>query len=337
MKSEQIKEWFIKNAKLYFTSIELTQNCNFACKHCYCTDKQSQNLSLKEYISIIDKLHDTGCLYLNLTGGEILTNKNFKEIYVYAKNKGFVIDLLTNGSLIDDQIIEVFKELPPNSIAITIYGVNRIDYQNFTGNGDNFDKTIAGLEKLKENSIPFVLRTVATKTLRDSLFRGEFELLAKRYETTFKYDVIVFPKTSGDTSPLGECMGIDDIIKLESMSTTRKEAWEMEIQNNAGFTWSCQGGLNSMTIDHRGNAFICGLYRNNPISILENDINDVLDHLRGIHERHIHIVKNNTCSACDKRAICKWCPAYSTIYNNNEFDRIDFFCDLAEARVNTFG
>ena len=67
MKSNEIKEWFVSNKKLYFTSIELTQNCNFRCRHCYCADKESENLPLEDWIKIIDKLYSTGCLFLNFS------------------------------------------------------------------------------------------------------------------------------------------------------------------------------------------------------------------------------------------------------------------------------
>ena len=33
MKVEEIKNWYLKKEKLYFASIELTQNCNFKCKN----------------------------------------------------------------------------------------------------------------------------------------------------------------------------------------------------------------------------------------------------------------------------------------------------------------
>lgn len=337
MKSKDIREWFISNEKLYFASIEITQNCNFRCKHCYCTDKDSESLSLENYVNIIDKLHSTGCLFLNFTGGEIFTHKYFTDIYTYAKNKGFIIDLLTNASLLNNQLIELFKKLPPNNIAITIYGTCEDDYLKFTGNKDNFNKTIKALELLKLNNIPFVLRTVATKTLRNSLLNKEFEKLAERFDTTFKYDPIVFPKTTGDIDPLNESMEVNEIIDLEMHTALRKQAWKREINSNKKFNWSCNGGVNSMAIDFQGNAFICGLYRKNPISIIHNDINTVLNHLREIHKEHVKIVESNECSTCDKRNICKWCPAYSFIYNNNENKRIKFFCDLAKGRVKAFG
>ncbi|WP_304180922.1 radical SAM protein [Leptotrichia trevisanii] len=337
MKVEKIKELYIKKRKLYFASIELTQNCNFKCKHCYCANKKSKNLSLNNHIKIIDKLYSADCLFLNFTGGEIFTYEYFKEIYTYAKNKGFIIDLLTNASLINNNIIELFKKFPPNNIAITIYGANEEDYNNFTGNKNNYKKTMQSLKLLKENNIPFVLRTVVTKTLNESLLQGKFEKIAKEFDTSFKYDPIVFPKTNGETTPLNECLEIDQIIKLDC--NFRENSWKKIIQENKRkkFIWNCNAGINSMAIDFQGNAFICGLYRNEPISILENSIEKVLLHLKKIHQRHLNIVENNHCSNCYNRKICKWCPAYSYIYNNNETDKIDFFCKLSQERMKVFG
>lgn len=337
MKSKEIKEWYINNEKLYFASIELTENCNFRCRHCYCPDKESENLSLKDWFKIIDKIHSIGCLFLNFTGGEIFTFKYFKEVYSYAKNKGFIIDLLTNISLLNNELIELFKKLPPNNIAITIYGTCEDDYLKFTGKKENYVKVIKALELLRSNNINFVLRTVATKTLRNSLINGEFEKLAERFNTTFKYDPIVFPKTTGEREPLKECMEVDEIINLEMHTTLRKDAWKRKIEDSEKYNWSCKGGVSSMAIDFQGNAFICGLYRKNPISILDYDIDMVLDHLREIHKEHVRIVESNECSTCDKRNICKWCPAYSFIYNKNDNEKIEFFCDLAKGRVEAFG
>lgn len=337
MKLQEIKEWYIKNDKLYFASIELTQNCNFRCRHCYCEHDGEDILSSDTYIEIIDKLYSTGCLFLNFTGGEIFTNKDFKKIYLYAKNKGFIIDLLTNISLLNDDIIKLFKEYPPNNIAITLYGTTPEEYQLFTGNKENYYKVMNALNLLKENNIRFVLRTVAAKTLLPSLLNARFEKIAEEFDTTFKYDPIIFPKTSGDKTPLAECLNVKQIVELEKITPLRNIAWKNEICSQKKFNWSCKAGFNSMAIDYKGNAFLCGLFRKYPISIINNNIDKVLEHLHKIHMQHIKIMENNECSRCKYRNICKCCPAYSGIYNNNEYAKIDFFCDLAKARTNAFG
>ena len=51
----------------------------------------------------------------------------------------------------------------------------------------------------------------------------------------------------------------------------------------------------------------------------------------------MEVVKKNECNKCENRDICKWCPAYAYIFNHSDDKRIDFFCQLAEARVKYYG
>lgn len=337
MEIEAIKQLYIERKKIFFASMELTQYCNFTCKHCYCSDKNKKNMMLENYLNIIDKLYDMGCLFLNFTGGEILTNKYFREIYTYAKEKGFIVDLMTNGSLINDNIIDLFLRLPPRNISITIYGTNSSEYEKFTGSAENFEKVMHGLDLLKANNINFVLRTIATQTFYDSLEKKRFEKIADHYDTDFRYDPIIFPKTSGDKTPLSECLSECQIVTLEKNNTLRKEAWKKIMESDNNFCWECKAGINSLAIDFEGNAFVCGLYRKRPISILNEKVEIVLRHLKEIHNEHVHIMETNECSECTMRKFCKWCPAYSYIYNLNETNSIDFFCKLTKERIKTFG
>ena len=166
---------------------------------------------------------------------------------------------------------------------------------------------------------------------------GSFDRLAYKYQTSYKYDPIIFPQTSGNSSPLKQCLTVDEIIALENSNPKRREAWHSIIRSNKTFNWGCMGGINSMAIDYKGDAHVCGLYRLKPISLLNNDMQTVLDHLSKIHIEHRHIVTSNSCSQCKNRGICKWCPAYSYIYNGVDDARIDFFCQLSKARVKHFG
>lgn len=335
MNINEIKKWYITQQQIYFASIELTQNCNFSCKHCYCTEKNSQNLSITQLKKIVDKLYNIKCLFLNFTGGEIFTYKELHKLYIYAKNKGFMIDLVTNGSLINDKDILLFKALPPHNILITLYGTSRQEYINFTGK-DTFENVMGTLQKLKNNNISFSLRTVATKTLKSSIETFRFEEIANKFNASFRYDPIIFPKTSGDNSPLSECLSPSDIATLEYNTPLRRKKWKELFKKDIDFLWSCKAGINSMAIDHNGNAYICGLYRHFPISILKEDIHIVLEHLREIHYNHTNIINNNSCSKCSYRHLCKWCPAYSKIYNNNEDKPVEFFCELAKKREELF-
>ena len=93
MKSEIINAIYGDNKKLSKSIIEINGYCNFKCDHCYICSKKE--LSLKNFKKAVDELYDLECLSILITGGECLLNPNFKEMYLYAKKKGFLLNINT--------------------------------------------------------------------------------------------------------------------------------------------------------------------------------------------------------------------------------------------------
>ena len=85
--------------------MELTTLCNFKCKHCFLEKHTNPGLSTQEIIKIIDELRNFGVYELQFTGGEIFTRKDIMEIIRYARKLKFKVSLLTNVSLISEEII----------------------------------------------------------------------------------------------------------------------------------------------------------------------------------------------------------------------------------------
>ncbi|UCG54887.1 MAG: radical SAM protein, partial [Dehalococcoidia bacterium] len=75
---------------------ELTYRCNVHCSHCYVVDRSGVELSFNEIASILRQLADDGCLFLTLTGGEVLLRNDFLEIARYARGLGFALKVFTN-------------------------------------------------------------------------------------------------------------------------------------------------------------------------------------------------------------------------------------------------
>ena len=64
-------------------------------------DARRRELTKEEHFRVLDELAEMGCFWLLYTGGEIFARKDFLEIYTYAKQKGFLITLFTNGTIIN--------------------------------------------------------------------------------------------------------------------------------------------------------------------------------------------------------------------------------------------
>lgn len=101
----------------YFPKMNLmiTGKCNLNCLHCFnAKDNAPLNteLTYEQVLSILDQARDIGIHAFTITGGEPLVHKRFLDIVraIYERNM-FIFELNTNGLLITQQMLDVFKEL----------------------------------------------------------------------------------------------------------------------------------------------------------------------------------------------------------------------------------
>src|SRR6202789_938122 len=188
-------------------SIEVTRRCPLECLHCYnnlpMADRAARNreLSLEEYRRLLDQIADAGCFWILFTGGEIFARPDFLEIYGYAKSKGFLVTLFTNGTMITERIADFLAEYRPFAIEITLYGATRKHYDALTHIPGSYDRCIRGIRLLLDRKLPLKLKTVPT-----TINRHEVEKMQRRgqenFGVDFKFDTLVNPRPDCPQSPL---------------------------------------------------------------------------------------------------------------------------------------
>ena len=148
-------------------TIELSHRCPLDCAHCYNNlpmndaDARRAELSTQEYFNLLDEIADLGCLWLCFTGGEIFARRDFFDIYEYAKRKGFLITLFTNGILIDERVADRLAQMPPFVMEITLYGRTKETYEALTRIPGSWEKCMRGIRLLLARNLPLKLKTVA--------------------------------------------------------------------------------------------------------------------------------------------------------------------------------
>ena len=127
--------------------LELTNNCNLKCVHCYVVkEKTRSELNYSEIINLLDQLADAGCLWLALTGGEVLTRDDFFDIAFYAKKKNFALRIMTNGTLIDESAADSIAELAPVAVDMSLYSATKDTHDTITQTKGSFEKTLRAIE-----------------------------------------------------------------------------------------------------------------------------------------------------------------------------------------------
>src|SRR5258706_7500926 len=179
-------------------SIEMTRRCPLECKHCYNNlpmgdlPARNRELSKEEHFQLIDQLVEVGAFWLLYTGGEIFARKDFLEIYTYAKQKGFLVTLFTNGTLITEKIADYLVEWPPFAIEITLYGRTKETYEALTQIPGSYERCLRGIKLLREKGLPLKLKTVATSINKHEIFA--MKQFADDLGVEFKFDGQINPR-----------------------------------------------------------------------------------------------------------------------------------------------
>ncbi|EHI0238429.1 radical SAM protein, partial [Escherichia coli] len=313
-----------------------TQHCNFKCLHCYCPTKKV-HMDYNDVIACIDKLYSMGVLYLTFTGGEAFLYKRFDEIYTYAKNKGFIISIMSNLSYITDVTKKILIKYPPKVIMITLYGTGADEYAKFTINKSAFKRVIENIKFLYSNNIDFMLKAIIGKETIPAALEGKFDDIARVYKKEIMYDAIIFPQKDLMRGKLSQRASIDDIINFEHSNPETVSFWRKSISNMTSQACiKCGGGINSLSIDAGGYASICSLYVEDKISFLSNDEKTIRKYLKDSHNKMQSYYINSKCSTCDQKSICRWCAAYANLEHGNSSEPIDFMCELAQRRISAF-
>ena len=155
---------------------ELTCRCNLHCIMCYTDcfntpDRIRQELSFAEIVRIMDEVQEAGCLELCLTGGEPLVRKDFLDIYAYAKQKGFLLTVFTNGTLLTEKIADYWVLYPPSMIEISFHGLTQQSFEQITQGLGSYERCLAGIRLILERNLPLTLKTSGMTVNRDEVLR----------------------------------------------------------------------------------------------------------------------------------------------------------------------
>lgn len=150
---------------------ELTPLCNFSCGICYVHLMKDQLgdsavMTVEQWKDLMYQAWQAGMMACSLTGGECLSYPGFEELFLFLRDLGINVSVLTNGSLIDDRLIRFFRQHKPSGIQITLYGWNEDVYERVTGKRA-FARVTDNIRKLTDAGINVAITVTPSHDLGD--------------------------------------------------------------------------------------------------------------------------------------------------------------------------
>lgn len=139
----------------------LSYTCNMHCEHCF-VSKKKDKLSTNDIKKLIDKLYEYGLVMVYYTYGEPLLARNFSEVCQYVKRKGLVQILMTNGSLISQEVLCDIKENNISNIFISIDDINHEEHDLNRGVDGAYEKALSAIRMCKKAGLKVGISTTIT-------------------------------------------------------------------------------------------------------------------------------------------------------------------------------
>jgi radical SAM protein with 4Fe4S-binding SPASM domain len=335
------KNWQIDRPNV--CQFELTFSCDFHCLYCYsdCYNKPShikRELSTQQIKFILDKVYDAGCLWLCFTGGDPLRRKDFLEIYDYAKQKGFIITIFTNGYSLTKEIADFLKAKPPFVVEITLNAVNKKTFEEISGLADSYEKTMKAINMLIKRKIPLKIKTMVIKNNLEQLpkIKKFVEALGLRFDPS----PFIHARLNGDLTPCSlrispqQALGLDgqfdtDAIQENEFNCSNRLNRDNRPKADSDYLFRCAaGGKDGIHIDPYGKMFFCLSLRQPSIDVLRQDIQEGLFRLFP-KMRKERLVKGSTCRSCGIRYLCYSCPGNAFLEKGDMESHLEWYCELA--------
>lgn len=310
---------------------ETTLKCNMACKHCGSNAGQSRHneLTLDESIKLVRDLHELETRYVVLSGGEPFLNPNWYEIGTEVKNCGMKLGFVSNGYMINNEIIKKLSSLDIEIIGISIDGGKEIhDIIRCKG---SFDNAVNNIKRLQKVGITTGIITSLSKLNINSLDDVLFTCIANninawQIQTTVPMGRMERELTLSNQEYKKACNWISRTRKNYSDLICINGADSMglgckELVSDIPYT-ECNAGIKVLGIRANGDvtgclsimndAYIEGNIRTKPLKEIWNDPNAFK-----YNRQHKGVTGN--CKQCDTPQNCKGgCTSINIAVNHEE-------------------
>ncbi len=247
---------------LDFIWLELREDCNLRCMHCYAASEVGRaianRLSIDEWKRILEEANGLGCRNMQFIGGEpFLFGPMIFDLSEHAKGLGYQsMEIFSNLTFLKNEWVDSLVRLDL-SVACSLYSKRPEIHDQITGVAGSFERTIGNIRRLLERGIrPRVCTTVTRHN--EAYVQETMEFLSELGIKNFGYDAVRPAGRGGDRSLVPKKLVVREIHR------TQPEFAEVDrttfVRNLSGN--SCWQG--KLVIASTGDVFPCIMQRDSP-------------------------------------------------------------------------
>ncbi len=330
------------NGKPQLTSlhIEINSICNEKCIHCYIPHENKISwIDSNLFYNILDQCKDMRLLHLTLSGGEPMLHNDFCDFLRKIKEYNFSVNILSNLTLVNDEILEEMKGYSLLSVQVSLYSMNADIHDQITQVKGSYEKTIDAIYKLLENNIPMQISCPIMKQNKNCY--DDVIKWAKKHNVNVNNDYIIIAQYDHVLKNLDCRLSINEI----------RDVLENKIKNNINYLEEIEKEAEKKK-EFKSDDFVCTVC-DSSLCVADNGMvypcvgwqSFILGNL---YETHLHEIWNNSkkvqylrelrkhdfplCIKCDSKEYCTMCMVRNANESpyGNPLDVNEYFCNVVK-------
>lgn len=334
--TDLLTDYFKENPQIFSFQFELTSRCNERCRHCYLPGSRDfHDMETDLVMSILDQLAEMGTLKVTFSGGECLLHPDFIPILRHARENDFSISVLSNLTLLTDEIISALKNANIDLLQASVYSMNPEEHDYITQLPGSHAKTIAGLERLIAADVPV---QISCPTMRKT-YESYKSVLDWAYSHRIKgyTDYIMMARTDKSTDNLANRLTLDetesllrDIINFDIEYRAILDT-DAELSPPNPDEHICGAGVDSMCVAADGEFYPCSGFQGYPLgNAHSHSVADVWNNSEAIKKLRAVAWKDfPKCLKCEAKSYCAMCMVRNLNETGSIFEVSKHFCDVA--------
>lgn len=331
------KNIFNQNDFLRSIHIEIVNECNERCLHCYIPhDLKTKTINSSLFYRIIQEGRDMNIINVTMSGGEPLLHKDFLGFLRRCRELALSVNVLSNLTLLTDDILNEMKNNPLLSVQTSIYSMDSRVHDAITKVQGSLNKTKAGVLKLLKAGIPVQISCPIMKQNKDS-FIGVIKW-GNENNIYVAIDYVIFATYDHTNRNLINRLSLDEVKTAFDKQLTKKYADYLYDVAKEKYAMTENDPICSICryyfcISAEGDVFPCVGWQTNKIgSLFDNSVKEIWENSKDI--KWLREIKRKSfpkCVSCEDRGYCTVCMMSNSNENSDgdKFKINDFHCKVA--------
>jgi len=268
-----------------------------------------------------------------------MLHKHFCEFLKKCRELEFSVSLLTNLTLINDEILEEMKRNPLLGVQTSLYSMTTEIHDNITKKKGSFVKTQKAILELVKNKIPLQLSCPIMQQNKNSY--QDVISWASEYQIPVGDDYVIIAKHDHSTDNLVCRMTlpeVKDVIRKRSIFNKKffsnMESQVINKRKESSQDFICSVCSSSVCISETGNVYPCAGWQSQVIgNVKDTLLSDIWNYSEEIkYLRELRKSDFPKCVQCSDKDYCTMCMVRNANENPNGDPLVvnEYFCEIAK-------